>query len=172
MRTAAALNGRIFPQPPLVWRVADGELKVRALLENKRPSSITQLAVAPFWNLSESGQAGISQRAARSAGVAAPLAFLIGHGSYGYRRRVFRFVQKAYRHFRVRLWHSFAVAEMILWACVALSLLFADIAITGKTYGQLVQSHTKSYFGCPLAVTCCLSTTWVILQVHGQLISH
>jgi PRTRC genetic system protein B len=53
---AAALNGRIFPQPPLVWRVADGELKVRALLENKRPSSSTQLAVAPFWNLSESGQ--------------------------------------------------------------------------------------------------------------------
>jgi PRTRC genetic system protein B len=31
-------------------------LKVRALLENKRPSSSTQLAVAPFWNLSESGQ--------------------------------------------------------------------------------------------------------------------
>jgi PRTRC genetic system protein B len=53
---AAALNGRVFPQPPLVWRVADGELKVRALFENKRPSSSTQLAVAPFWNLSESGQ--------------------------------------------------------------------------------------------------------------------
>jgi hypothetical protein len=42
---AAALNGRVFPQPPLVWRVADGELKVRALLENKRPSGSMQLAV-------------------------------------------------------------------------------------------------------------------------------
>jgi PRTRC genetic system protein B len=53
---AAALNGRTFPQPPLVWRVADGELKVRALVENKRPTASTQFAVAPFWNLSESGQ--------------------------------------------------------------------------------------------------------------------
>jgi PRTRC genetic system protein B len=53
---AAALNCRIFPQPPLVWRVADGELKVRALLENKRPIASTQLAVAPFWNVSESGE--------------------------------------------------------------------------------------------------------------------
>jgi PRTRC genetic system protein B len=33
---AADLNGRIFPQPPLVWR-ADGQLKIRALTENKRP---------------------------------------------------------------------------------------------------------------------------------------
>jgi PRTRC genetic system protein B len=53
---AAALNGHMFPQPPLVWRVADGELKIRALVENKRPSASTELAVAPFWNLSESGQ--------------------------------------------------------------------------------------------------------------------
>jgi PRTRC genetic system protein B len=53
---AAPLNGRVFPQPPLVWRVAEGELKVRALVENKRPSAGTQLAVAPFWNLSENGQ--------------------------------------------------------------------------------------------------------------------
>jgi PRTRC genetic system protein B len=53
---AAALNGRVFPQPPLVWRVADGELKIRALMENKRPIASTQLAVAPFWNLSESGE--------------------------------------------------------------------------------------------------------------------
>ncbi len=34
---AANLNGCIFPQPPLVWRVADGQLKIRALTENKRP---------------------------------------------------------------------------------------------------------------------------------------
>lgn len=53
---AGVLNGRVLPQPPLVWRVADGELKVRALVENKRPSASTQLAVAPFWNVSESGQ--------------------------------------------------------------------------------------------------------------------
>jgi hypothetical protein len=34
-----AFNGRIFPQPPLVWRVENGDLKVRALAENKRPKS-------------------------------------------------------------------------------------------------------------------------------------
>jgi PRTRC genetic system protein B len=52
---AADLDGRIFPQPPLVWRVADGQLRIRALTENKRPEAKTKLAVAPYWNLSDSG---------------------------------------------------------------------------------------------------------------------
>jgi hypothetical protein len=47
---AAKLNGRTFPQPRLVWRVDSGELKIRALAENKRPAAGTALAVAPFWN--------------------------------------------------------------------------------------------------------------------------
>jgi PRTRC genetic system protein B len=49
------LNGRIFPQPPLVWRAQDGELKIRALKQNQRPNAETKLAVAPFWNLSDNG---------------------------------------------------------------------------------------------------------------------
>ena len=32
---AAELNGRIFPQPPLVWRVSNGELNIRALSEKQ-----------------------------------------------------------------------------------------------------------------------------------------
>ncbi|MGD0894361.1 MAG: PRTRC system protein B [Terracidiphilus sp.] len=53
---AAELNGCIFPQPPLVWRVSNGELNIRALSESKRPESPTKLAVAPFWNLSDDGR--------------------------------------------------------------------------------------------------------------------
>ncbi|MGB7547318.1 MAG: PRTRC system protein B [Terracidiphilus sp.] len=53
---AAELNGRIFPQPPLVWRVSNGELTIRALTENARPGASTKLAVAPFWNLSDDGR--------------------------------------------------------------------------------------------------------------------
>jgi PRTRC genetic system protein B len=53
---AAKLNGCIFPQPPLVWRVSNGELNIRALTENKRPDSSTKLAVAPYWNLSDDGR--------------------------------------------------------------------------------------------------------------------
>lgn len=53
---AAGLNGRVFPQPPLVWRVENGELKIRALSRNKRPVAATTLAVAPFWNLSDDGR--------------------------------------------------------------------------------------------------------------------
>lgn len=53
---AAQLNGCTFPQPPLVWRVQNGDLKIRALEENKRPGAATTLAVAPFWNLSEDGR--------------------------------------------------------------------------------------------------------------------
>ena len=51
----ADLNGGIFPQPPLVWKVASGELSIRAISENKRPKATTTLAVAPFWNLSDDG---------------------------------------------------------------------------------------------------------------------
>lgn len=53
---AVGLNGRTFPQPPLIWRVDNGDLKIRALTENKRPSAGTTLAVAPFWNLSDDGR--------------------------------------------------------------------------------------------------------------------
>ncbi|HEY2471675.1 MAG TPA: PRTRC system protein B [Terracidiphilus sp.] len=52
---AKQLNGRLFPQPPLVWKVAHGELKIRALSENTRPKAQSTLAVAPFWNLSDDG---------------------------------------------------------------------------------------------------------------------
>ena len=53
---AVGLNGRTFPQPPLVWRVDNDDLKIRALVENKRPVEATALAVAPFWNLSDDGR--------------------------------------------------------------------------------------------------------------------
>jgi PRTRC genetic system protein B len=53
---AAELNGRLFPQPALVWKVSNGELIIRALTENKRPEESTKLAVAPFWNLSDDGR--------------------------------------------------------------------------------------------------------------------
>ena len=53
---ATQLNGRNFPQPPLVWRVSNNELNIRALTENKRPDETTKLAVAPFWNLSDDGR--------------------------------------------------------------------------------------------------------------------
>ncbi len=53
---ASELNGRVFPQPPLVWRVKNGDLMIRALTENKRPQTATKLAVAPFWNLSDNGR--------------------------------------------------------------------------------------------------------------------
>lgn len=69
---AAALNGCIFPQPPLVWRVDGGSLKIRALLEDRRPLAETHLAVAPFWNLSDDGHVCTgSMRRPDSAAVAA-----------------------------------------------------------------------------------------------------
>jgi PRTRC genetic system protein B len=69
---ASNLNGRVFPQPPLAWRVCDGQLKIRALTENKRPEAKTKLAVAPYWNLSDSGTVCTgSMRRPESASVAA-----------------------------------------------------------------------------------------------------
>jgi PRTRC genetic system protein B len=69
---AAALNGRAFPQPPLVWRVDGGDLMIRALRENKRPQATTKLAVAPLWNLSDNGRVCTgSMRRPDNASVAA-----------------------------------------------------------------------------------------------------
>ena len=68
---AKHLNGKVFPQPPLVWHVWNGSLRIRALLENKRPAADTKLAVAPFWNLSSDGSVCIgSMRCPDSASVA------------------------------------------------------------------------------------------------------
>jgi PRTRC genetic system protein B len=44
------LNGKVFPQPPLVFKVCGSELSVRALAENHRPAAETPLMVAPYWN--------------------------------------------------------------------------------------------------------------------------
>jgi PRTRC genetic system protein B len=52
---AKDFNGKVFPQPPLVWCALDGSLNIRALIENNRPVADTKLAVAPFWNLSSDG---------------------------------------------------------------------------------------------------------------------
>jgi PRTRC genetic system protein B len=68
---AQELNGKVFPQPPLVWLVQDGSLHIRALIDNKRPLGATRLAVAPFWNVSSDG--GVctgSMRRPESASVA------------------------------------------------------------------------------------------------------
>src|ERR1700722_5636377 len=50
------MNGHLFPQPPLVFRVCGSELAVRALVENKRPRSDTALMFAPYWNCDGAGR--------------------------------------------------------------------------------------------------------------------
>jgi PRTRC genetic system protein B len=55
-KKATGLNGRTFPQPALAWRVDNGDLKISALAENRRPNATTTLGVAPFWNLSDDGR--------------------------------------------------------------------------------------------------------------------
>jgi len=52
---AQAINGKRFPQPALVFKVAGRELSVRALPENLRPGPGTELKTAPYWNCAESG---------------------------------------------------------------------------------------------------------------------
>ncbi len=49
------LSGRVFPQPPLVFKVCGSDLAVRALAENRRPRPDTPLMVAPYWNCDRRG---------------------------------------------------------------------------------------------------------------------
>lgn len=48
---AYKLNAKRLPQPPLVWKVSGRDLWVRALPENHRPTTGTQLMNAPYWNV-------------------------------------------------------------------------------------------------------------------------
>lgn len=50
------LNGKRYPIPPLVFKVADGNLWIRALDKDERPRADTKLRTAPFWNSSDTGQ--------------------------------------------------------------------------------------------------------------------
>ena len=66
------LNGKQFPLPPLVFKVADRKLWVRALETDERPRADTKLKTAPFWNGNESGEICVgTMRVPESSGVAA-----------------------------------------------------------------------------------------------------
>ncbi len=52
---AQALNGHVYPHPPLVFKVRGRELFVRALAEDTRPKAETQLKSAPYWNTDSEG---------------------------------------------------------------------------------------------------------------------
>jgi PRTRC genetic system protein B len=53
---ARDLNGAIYPQPALVFKVADRELFVRALEKGERPTEATPLKIAPYWNVDSAGR--------------------------------------------------------------------------------------------------------------------
>jgi PRTRC genetic system protein B len=51
------LNGKLYPQPPLVFALeGDYALKVCALFENRRPDRSSTIGVAPYWNLGAAGE--------------------------------------------------------------------------------------------------------------------
>ncbi|HLY62536.1 MAG TPA: PRTRC system protein B [Terriglobia bacterium] len=52
---AQKLNGRMYPHPPLVFKISGQELFVRALGPDARPSATTPLKTAPYWNTDGQG---------------------------------------------------------------------------------------------------------------------
>ena len=48
---ARQLNGHVFPQPSLVFKVCRGDLFVRALERDARPEANARLKTAPYWNV-------------------------------------------------------------------------------------------------------------------------
>jgi PRTRC genetic system protein B len=70
-KETAALNGKMYPHPALVFMTQGRELFVRALAENRRPSAKTQLCNAPYWNTDAHGRVCLgSMRVPDDAGVA------------------------------------------------------------------------------------------------------
>jgi len=70
---AFKLNGRRFPQPPLIGKVSGRDLWVRALGENRRPDAKTKLMTSSYWNVD--GETGWtcqgSMRSPDDVGIAA-----------------------------------------------------------------------------------------------------
>ena len=53
---SSALNGLVYPVPPLVFKVAGRRLWMRALTRDERPDADTPLQTAPFWNVNDAGE--------------------------------------------------------------------------------------------------------------------
>ncbi|MGH9537068.1 MAG: PRTRC system protein B [Terriglobales bacterium] len=49
------MNGRAYPQPPLVFKASGSHLWVRALIENRRPTPDSPMQMAPYWNCYDNG---------------------------------------------------------------------------------------------------------------------
>jgi PRTRC genetic system protein B len=49
------MNGKEYPQPPLVFKASGSHLWVRAIAKNQRPNSDTKLSTAPHWNCYDNG---------------------------------------------------------------------------------------------------------------------
>jgi PRTRC genetic system protein B len=67
------LNGKVYPQPALVFKVCGSELSVRALAEDRRPKADTPLMVAPYWNCDRQG-GRVCQGSMRVPGKLSPAA--------------------------------------------------------------------------------------------------
>ncbi len=52
---AGELSAKKYPVPALVFKVSGGNLSIRALAKDARPTAETKLMTAPFWNCGESG---------------------------------------------------------------------------------------------------------------------
>jgi len=52
---ARKINGLVFPHPALVFKVVSKDLFVRALATSLRPSPVTPLKMAPYWNTDSRG---------------------------------------------------------------------------------------------------------------------
>jgi PRTRC genetic system protein B len=49
------LNGKRYPNPPLLLRASGNHLWIRALRRNERPKPDTKLCMAPYWNCYDNG---------------------------------------------------------------------------------------------------------------------
>lgn len=53
--TLKKLNGKRFPQPPLLFKASSSHLWIRALAANERPKAESPLCFAPYWNCYDNG---------------------------------------------------------------------------------------------------------------------
>lgn len=49
------MNGKRYPQPPLLFKTCGSHLWVRALYKSERPKAETRMCMAPYWNCYDNG---------------------------------------------------------------------------------------------------------------------
>lgn len=134
---AEELDGKLYPNPPLLYKAIGSHLWIRALGENKRPPADSKVFIAPYWNCYDNGVVCTgSMRIPREKTVAA-----IDHWEDSFFQSQFTHAAGVRRHTRYR------GGFLAMWKSLEAKGRFPKryLVPTKQTLAEFVNDHDHSY---------------------------